>query len=387
VQLQRGDRAFRVGLALELRTRDGRELHFNGLGFEPQGASSLRARFAATTMQDCPLWLDEPAPGSRHRASTIALALALQDGSPFSLGGGDDGEAPTPGDLAVGAPAAQGQGRGGLAAFDELPEVELLLAPDAAIVAEDSLAMARELLAAVARRPHRFAIVDPPAGLSPQGIVGFRRGLDSARAALYWPWLCVDRAPTPGATLSLPPSGCMAGLYARVDAQRGVHKAPANEVLRGVVGFEAEVALATQDQLNSAGVCVLRFFAGRGHLAWGARTLSADPEWKYVPVRRLCSWLQHSLERALQWVVLEPNTPPTWSALRADAQEFLTRAWRLGMLAGASPQEALFVRCDAATMSAQDIAAGHLVCEVGVAPLRPAEFTSWRLAFQMAGAG
>jgi phage tail sheath protein FI len=232
----------------------------------------------------------------------------------------------------------------------------------------------------------RFAILDPPPSLDPQALLQFSTQLRSVHAALYWPWLQVFAADADDALDTVPPSGAIAGIYARVDRARGVHKPPANEILRGVAGFEQAVSEEQQSALNLQGICVLRFFTGKGHLVWGARTLGEDPEWRYVPVRRLADFLRASLERGLQWVVFEPNGEPLWLQVRARVEEFLLAQWRNGALIGNKPEQAFFVRCDRGTMSQTDLDAGRLVLEYGFAPLRPAEFVVVRSGFATASA-
>jgi phage tail sheath protein FI len=185
--------------------------------------------------------------------------------------------------------------------------------------------------------------------------------------------------PVLGNDLLLPPSGFVAGIYARVDAARGVHKAPANELVRLAVGVERDLTREEQDTLNPEGVNCLRTFPDRGLLVWGARTLSADPEWKYVNVRRLLMYLERSIDCGTQWAVFEPNTDRLWNAVSIQIRNFLIEAWRQGALQGIKPDQAFFVRCDRTTMTQDDIDNGRLICEIGVAPVRPAEFVIFRI--------
>ncbi len=177
----------------------------------------------------------------------------------------------------------------------------------------------------------------------------------------------------------LPPSGFVAGIYARNDVEKGVHKAPANEVVRMAVGFEFLLNKAQQDVLNPEGVNCFRFFEGRGYRLWGARTISSDPEWKYVNVRRYFAYLERSLERGTQWIVFENNSEPLWANVRRTVEDFLFNEWKSGHLMGDKPQEAYFVRCDRSTMTQNDIDNGRLICLIGVAPVRPAEFVIFRI--------
>jgi uncharacterized protein len=179
--------------------------------------------------------------------------------------------------------------------------------------------------------------------------------------------------------LSLPPSGFVAGIYARNDIERGVYKAPANEVIRGILRFETNVTYDRQSVLNPEGINALRFFAGRSNRVWGARTLSSDPEWKYVNVRRLFIYLEHSIDKATQWAVFEPNNERLWASIRRTISDFLLVQWRDGALMGDRPEQAFFVRCDRSTMTQNDLDNGRLICLIGVAPTYPAEFVIFRI--------
>jgi phage tail sheath protein FI len=179
--------------------------------------------------------------------------------------------------------------------------------------------------------------------------------------------------------LALPPSGFVCGVYARNDVERGVHKAPANEVVRGALRFEREVNFAEQEVLNPLGVNCLRYLSGRGYRVWGARTVSSDPEWKYVNVRRYMNYLEASIDRGTQWAVFEPNGERLWANVRETVSAFLYNEWVNGALLGASAKEAFFVRCDRSTMTQNDLDNGRLICLVGIAVLKPAEFVIFRI--------
>jgi phage tail sheath protein FI len=173
------------------------------------------------------------------------------------------------------------------------------------------------------------------------------------------------------------------GIYARTDVERGVHKAPANVVVRGVRDLQRKLNKAEHDVLNPSptNVCVLRDFReeGRGLRVWGARCITSDTDWKYVNVRRLFIFLEQSLDEGTQWVVFEPNDAPLWARVRQSIAAFLTRVWRDGALQGATPEEAFFVKCDRTTMTQDDIDNGRLIVLVGVAPVKPAEFVIIRI--------
>lgn len=178
----------------------------------------------------------------------------------------------------------------------------------------------------------------------------------------------------------------MTGIYARNDAERGVWKAPANEVVRGALRFEREVNQRQQEVLNPEGINCLRYFFGRGNRVWGARTVSSDPEWKYVNVRRYFIYLERSIDRSTQWAVFEPNGERLWANVRETVSAFLYNEWRSGALLGTSPEEAFFVRCDRSTMTQDDLDNGRLICEIGVAVLKPAEFVIFRIGQKTADA-
>lgn len=266
------------------------------------------------------------------------------------------------------AGAATPDEAGVAAALAALPEVDVVAAPgltDAGIAAA---------LIAHVDEPgrYRFALIDTPPGLDVADVRAFRAGLECSHAALYWPWVVTPAGP-------VAPSGFIAGIFKRTDTERGVWKVPANEIVRGAIGFEHAVDDAEHDILNPLGINCLRTFPGRGLRVWGARTLSSDPEWRYVNVRRQLDWLEHSIEAGLQWAVFEPNGQPLWTRVRDTVRDFLHQHWRDGALLGIKPEQAFFVLCDRTTMTQNDLANGRLIVEVGVAPLRPAEFVTLRI--------
>jgi len=235
---------------------------------------------------------------------------------------------------------------------------------------------------------YRVAVLDCPPGVTPGEIRELRATLDSTRAALYYPWVTIDD-PLATATpqqLSLPPSGFVAGIYARNDTDRGVHKAPANEVVRAAINFEFLINTRQQEALNPEGINCLRFFEGRGFRVWGARTVSSDPEWKYLNIRRYFAYLERSVDRGTQWTVFEPNGPRLWANLQRTVEDFLYNEFASGRLAGRTPQQAFFVRCDETTMTQNDRDNGRLICLIGVAPLQPAEFVIFRIGQKTADA-
>ena len=234
----------------------------------------------------------------------------------------------------------------------------------------------------------RVAILDPPPGLNAQQIREWRVdkvGYDSKQATLYWPWIKVFDPPT-GQNIFVPPSGHIAGIWGRSDDTRGVHKAPANETIRGAITLETQITKSEHDLLNPNGINCIRSFPGRGIRVWGARTLSSDPAWRYVNVRRLFNYLEESILNGTQWAVFEPNDYTLWSQLRRTISAFLVNEWRKGALFGLNPDQAYYVKCDDETNPAESIDAGMVVCEIGLAPVKPAEFVIFRLSQYSGGA-
>ena len=227
----------------------------------------------------------------------------------------------------------------------------------------------------------RLAILDPPPGLSPHQVTDWRvaqAGYDSAYATVYYPWLHVVD-PSDGGLRTVPPSGHAAGIWARTDEARGVHAAPANETVRGAVALEIDLTHAEHELLNPNGINSIRSFPGRGIRVWGARTLSSDPEWRYVNVRRLVNYLEEFIAKGTRWVVLEPKDEDLWARIRRSVTAFLVDEWRRGALSGRTPAEAFYVTCDRETNPAEAVDAGLVTCEVGVAPVKAAEFVIFRV--------
>jgi phage tail sheath protein FI len=232
----------------------------------------------------------------------------------------------------------------------------------------------------------RFAILDGSQTdtLTVAGIAGGTGTSDYA--AMYFPWISVWD-PSRNKVDFVPPSGHIAGIFARVDGSRGVHKAPANEVVRGAVGLQKRLSIADQNGLNPDGINLIRDFGGDIKV-WGARTLGGDAngEWKYVNVRRLFLFLRKSIDHGTHWVVFEPNTPALWAKITRNIVAFLTNVWRDGALFGATPQEAFYVKCDASTNPPELRDLGQVVTEIGVAVVRPAEFVIFRISQWQPGA-
>jgi uncharacterized protein len=273
-----------------------------------------------------------------------------------------------------------------------LEDVSIVAAPGSSAY-PDAQAIAGALIAhAEARRAYRIAVLDTPAGQTPGQVRALRGQMDSRYAALYFPWVTVSNPlARPGREdipreLVLPPSGFVCGIYARNDVDRGVHKAPANEVVRSALRFEIDVNFGQQELLNPIGVNCLRLLSGRGYRVWGARLISSDPEWKYVSDRRYMNYLEASIDRGTQWAVFEPNGERLWANVRQTISDFLYNEWTNGRLLGATQEEAFFVRCDRSTMTQNDLDNGRLVCLIGVAIIKPAEFVIFRIGQKTADA-
>jgi hypothetical protein len=332
------------------------------------------------------VWLQWAPGADEWAAASLAVGLQAAD---KRLTGGKDGELPGPDDLLgqEADPDVVTNKATGLEALGEIDDIAIVALPDAGgLLDDDSIKAAADALIGHAEKyRYRIAVVDGKVNSSLTEIREFRGQFDSKYAALYHPWIeILDPLfpPVPGVPprkLLLPPSGFVTGIYARNDIERGVHKAPANEIVRGLTKFEININKSRQDVLNPEGVNCLRFFEGRGNRVWGARTMSSDPEWKYVNVRRLFIYLEHSIEKATQWAVFEPNNERLWTNLRRTVEDFLYVLWRDGALIGAKPEEAFFVRCDRSTMTQNDLDNGRMICLVGVAPSRPAEFVIFRV--------
>ncbi len=261
--------------------------------------------------------------------------------------------------------------------LEKIEEISLVYAPYVDIYGN----LIPKLLAHCEKLKDRFLVIDSPPGKTPNDLLSSppRDQWESKYAAYYYPWLKVYD-PLSRQLLEVPPGGHVLGVYARTDAERGVHKAPANEPVRGVTGLAYVVGKGEQELLNPQGINCIRALPGRGIRIWGARTLSSDPLWKYVNVRRLFIFLEKSIEHGIQWVVFEPNSPRLWARVRQTISQFLTGVWKDGALMGTTPEEAFFVKCDETTMTQDDIDNGRLIVMVGVAPVKPAEFVIFRIA-------
>ncbi|HEY8727661.1 MAG TPA: phage tail sheath subtilisin-like domain-containing protein [Gaiellaceae bacterium] len=259
------------------------------------------------------------------------------------------------------------------AAEYELGLRKLEKSPEVAIVAAPGEPIAQTLVEHAERTRYRFAVVDPASGQTVDGVVALRDAINSSYAALYYPWVRVHD-PITETEIDLPPSGFVAGIYARNDINRGVFKAPADEPLTGAAGLATRLSDREAAALSSRGINALRSSGSRHVRLWGARTMSANPEWKYVHIRRYFLYLEHSIDRGTQWTVFDPNGEDLWASVRSTISDFLLAEFRRGALAGDKAEESFVVRCDRITMTQNDLDNGRLVCVVGVAPLWPAEF-------------
>lgn len=282
--------------------------------------------------------------------------------------------------------AGEGSERGGgLQALADLNEIGILCVPGAT-----SATVQQAMLAQCEALGDRFCILDPKRDARPGEVVEQRQRLFSPKGygALYYPWVRVhlegkENGRTALIQTLVPPSGHVAGVYARIDAQRGVHKAPAGAAVKGAL--EIGVRQADFEALNSEGVNCICTFPGRGTLVWGERTLASESEWKYINVRRLSIHVERSIQRGFGWAASEPNDEALWARVRDCIAGFLTRLWRQGALCGARPEEAFFVRCDRSTMTQSDVAEGKLIAIIGIAVLRPGAFLTFRTALKAGG--
>lgn len=290
--------------------------------------------------------------------------------------------------------------REGIAALETVDEAKIIAAPGYS----DQLSY-EAVITHCEKMGDRFAILDAPAevddidrlkkvgtpepapGRGEDGGGSGLRARETVCAAYYFPWIYAPDPFNPKRIVKTPPSGHVAGIYARTDARRGVHKAPANEQVRGALDLGYKVTREEQGELNRAGVNCIRFFPDAGIRVWGARTLAGDPsEWRYINVRRLFNMIEESIGAGTRWVVFEPNDARTWKTIERNVRAFLTVVWRDGALKGDTPEKAFFVKCDDETNPPEIIDAGRLVTEIGIAPVKPAEFIIFRIGQWIGGA-
>ena len=319
---------------------------------------------------------DAPAPAPAKSGDITPYGLCGGTGNEMVLilAGGSNGSV---GNVTADAYLGKDDGPGkrtGLQAFQECASVSIMAVPG---VTTPEVQAA--LIGFCEGKKSCFAILDVPMDLKKTNdVANFRDMYDSTYAAMYHPWLQMYDAGAKRPDF-FPPSGAMAGIYARSDNERGVHKAPANEVVRGCTGLSCNYNTAEQDILNPIGVNLIRAFPGRGIRVWGARTISSNGLWKYVNVRRLFIYVEESIKANTNWVVFEPNSETLWSRVSRTISTFLATCWRDGALAGSSPDQAFFVECGPTTMTQDDIDNGRLICQIGIAPVKPAEFVIFRI--------
>jgi phage tail sheath protein FI len=327
----------------------------------------------------------------------LAGQLELLRPGSYALAAATPVPVPVSGRAFAGSESAR-RGIGGLAIAED---VTIVLVPDlitAATKADGSIdlgmwkAVQTSLISHCEQYTNRMALLDAPPGMGPQQIKEWRSETamyDSAFAAFYYPWVKVEN-PVGTATdreILIPPSGHVAGMWARTDATRGVWKAPANDTLRGVLDIERTVTQNEQSLLNPIGINCIRPFGVRGIRVWGARTLTSDTDWQYINVRRLFNMVEKTILDGTQWAVFEPNDVPLWEGVKRTLNAFLRGLWTDGALAGSTPDQAFYVKCDADTNPPESIDAGKLIVEVGLAPVKPAEFVIFRIAQHKQSAG
>ena len=328
------------------------------------------------------LLADESPPDSPPGSITIADLVSENSSTAsrsyvFMLDNGDDGILPVA-DTYLGEIDSNDRATG-LRAFEALEDISIVAAPGSTRVEDsNSRSVIGHLINHAEKMRYRIAVVDSVKGQTIAEVRAMRALYDSSHAAFYYPWVRI-LDPVTQQENHYPPSGFVAGIYARNDIERAVYKAPANEVVNLAIGFETLLNKGQQEVLNPEGVNCFRYFEGRGMRLWGARTMSSDPEWKYVNLRRYFAYLERSIDKGTQWAVFEPNGERLWANVRSTVADFLLNEWQNGALLGDKPEKAYFVKCDRSTMTQNDLDNGRLVCLVGVAPLRPAEFVIFRI--------
>lgn len=342
---------------------------YTGLNLVPNSVNNLEARLSASRLVAVEAL--EPVDEIINPVSALLGAGKLSGSIAFS--GGSDGtmDAVNAG-VYIGQDGGPGK-RTGIQAFLENDLASIIAVPGITIPE-----VVVSLVAHCENERNRFAVLDIPKELVKTGdIIEYRNMIDSTYAAMYHPWIQVFDPVTkkPG---FIPPSGAVAGVYSRTDVARGVHKAPANEAV-ACTGLSVNYNTAEQDILNPAGVNLIRALPGQGIRVWGARTASSNNSFKYVNVRRLFIYVEQSIKNATNWVVFEPNNSSLWARVQMAVSAFLENMFRAGMLSGETPAEAFFVDIGPNTMSRDDIMNGRLICEIGIAPSRPAEFVIFRV--------
>lgn len=386
-----------VSVNLETEDGDGNLMAYENLGFattHPRYIGAIlpqRPSRKADALQNL-YWLQTS--GTNEPFALFNGLLGGGTENTIPVAGGNDGGTPVSSSMTAGAVSYER----GLEVLEIIEDISIIAAPGSSGFDPNDTAdilyrdVQNRLISHAERMKYRIAVLDTKPGLT-VGEVREARGLiDSTYAAVYFPWITIaNPLARPGNDLipkeiNIPPSGAMSGIYARTDVQRGVWKAPANEVVRDALRFEVDVNKRQQDVLNPEGINCLRYLSGRGYRVWGARTATSDLEWLYVSVRRYFIYLERSIDVSTQWAVFEPNGPDLWANIRETVSNFLYAEWLTGALLGASREEAFFVRCDRSTMTQQDLDLGRLICEIGVAVVKPAEFVIFRIGQKTADA-
>ncbi|TDF38587.1 phage tail sheath protein [Alteromonadaceae bacterium M269] len=327
---------------------------------------------------------------SKSGASELVRLGGFNDGNApltsvfFDLASGDDDLASIDDQSFVGTASDDPDQRTGIQAMINENDISIVAVPG-----QTSVDVQKALIVHCERMRYRFAVLDSEKSAKLAGVQTHRKNYDTTYAAYYYPWLTIaDPFGERGDELNVAPSGHVLGIYARTDVQRGVHKAPANEVVKAIRSFETRLTKGEQDILNPGHINCFRDFrdANRGLRLYGARTLSSDPEWKYVNVRRLFLFIEKSIDDGMQWAVFEPNAEPLWATVHRSLTNFLLTVWRSGALEGVTQDEAFFVNVGLDTMSQADIDNGRLIVEIGVAPVKPAEFVIFRISQKARGA-
>lgn len=365
----------------------GQSMVFSNLGFDPAGTSYVGAVLGVNPPRPIDalqnqIWFNVSGAASAAQLFSAlfpawndpAGATPLTAPATFVLHGGNDGVEPGPTEYGT-----------ALDYLAPLEDIAIVATPGASAYAQGSAIMSTSLIEHVeAQRAYRIGILEAGANLLAGGFQAARAQVDSSYAAMYVPWvltpnpLAVSGTSTPS-QIAVPPTGFIAGIYARNDIRNSVAKAPANEVVLGAVDFERHISFAEQAVLNPAGINCLRFFPSRGYLVWGARTVTSDTSLKYVNVRRYLIYLEHSIDVGTQWAVFENNGPSLWARVTDSIDSFLDNEFASGNLLGTSPANSYFVRCDRTTMTQNDLDNGRLICKIGVALLKPAEFVVFRI--------
>jgi phage tail sheath protein FI len=326
------------------------------------------------------------------KGADLAQQLEVLKPGRYPLAKGDPVPVPVTGRKFAGSES----GRNGINGLAVAEDVTMVVVPDliTAATGEDGTvdlnlwkAVQTALISHCEQNGNRMAILDAPPGMTPQQIKDWRSQVamyDSAYAALYYPWIKVENpiGVNGNAEIFIPPSGHIAGVWARTDDTRGVWKAPANDTIRGVLDIERAVTQNEQSLLNPIGINCIRPFGTRGIRIWGARTLASDSDWRYINVRRLFNMVEATILDGTQWAVFEPNDMALWEGVKRTLNGFLRGLWSAGALFGATADAAFYVKCDAETNPPESIDAGMLVVEVGIAPVKPAEFVVFRISQQ-----